>query len=787
MAEETDRLSQKLALLGLTDQKLTDVLKNKKLAQSLSAVVTEASPDSKPIGDKAIAALLQSLATGLKDVTDVAILSVRSWLTSLILDKKIKSSIQLDAAVAYIKLHGADSNIADLEFASGVGQEVTLEDVEREVSKYFTENDASIKETRYKSIPSLMTAIKSLPSLKWASPAEIKNAIDAKLLQVLGPKDERDVVVKKKKDKAGKANTPAAVTEAPKKVRNMFTEGFLGELHKPGGNAQIKPELTEQHLKATGGRVFTRFPPEPNGYLHIGHSKAIAVNFGYAKYHNGVCYLRYDDTNPEAEEDRYFVAIREIIDWLGYEPYKVTYSSDYFQQLYDLAEQLIIRDKAYVCFCSAEEVKANRGEKGGDRKACKERSKPVEQSLQEFRAMRDGKYNPGEATLRMKQDLANPNPQMWDLVAYRVLNAPHPRTGNTWKIYPTYDFTHCLVDSFENISHSLCTTEFYLSRESYDWLCDQLQVYKPAQREYGRLNITGTVLSKRKIMRLVKEGYVSDWDDPRLFTLVAIRRRGVPPEAILSFVNELGVTTTNSNIQVVRFESAIRKYLEDNTPRLMLIPDPVPVILDNLPDDYLEEIALPFKPGSPELGEHVVPFTKKFYIDRADFREVDSPDYFRLAPGKSVGLLKVPFTVRVTDFVKDPGSGKVTEIHAVYENEHKIKPKTFIQWVGESVKHKSPIRVTQVRNFNRLFVSENPESNPNGFLADLNPDSLQLFNNAVIETGFNYVKSSAIGGSESIRFQALRVGYFCVDREATDDSIILNRIVTLKEDSAKGA
>ncbi|KAK9315638.1 tRNA synthetases class I, catalytic domain-containing protein [Lipomyces starkeyi] len=786
MTDENE-LASKLAILGLTDQKLNDVLKNKKLAFALASIVQESGAES-ALEDKSTASLLQSLGTATKDIPDTSVLAARSLVTDAVVTKKIKSNIQLEAAVAYIKLAGEKANSADLDIAAGVGQEVTPEQIDEEVATYFAENSKSIAANRYKSIPSLMAGIKKLPDLKWAPPAEVKKAIDKKLLEVLGPKDERDAPPKKTKKE--KAAPDAAAVEEPKKARNMFTEGFLGDLHKPGGNPQIKPELMTGHLKATNGIVVTRFPPEPNGYLHIGHSKAIAVNFGYAKYHSGICYLRYDDTNPEAEEERYFTAILEIIKWLGFTPYKITYSSDHFQRLYDLGEELIRRDKGYVCFCTPEQVHENRGgDNGGARIPCEHRSKPIEQSLDEFRAMRDGKYNPGEATMRMKMDLEDPNPQMWDLVAYRVLNTPHHRTGDKWKVYPTYDFTHCLCDSFENISHSLCTTEFYLSRQSYEWLCDALEIYKPAQREYGRLNITGTIMSKRKIARLVKEGYVSDWDDPRLFTLVAIRRRGVPPEAILSFVNELGVTTTNSNIQVARFETSIRRYLEDHTPRLMLIPDPVLLILDNLPDDYVEEIALPYKPGSPELGEHNVPFTKRAYIDRSDFREQDSQDYFRLAPGKSVGLLKVPYTVRVTSFRTDE-SGKVTEIHAIYENDKKIKPKTYIQWVGESPAHNSPVRISEVRMFNRLFLSENPESNPDGFLADINPNSLDLYKNAVIEVGFDDFRRKNMkegGGPESMRFQALRVGYFCIDRETAEDNIIVNRIVTLKEDAGKSS
>lgn len=406
----------------------------------------------------------------------------------------------------------------------------------------------------------------------------------------------------------------------------------------------------------------------------------------------------------------------------------------------------------------------------------------------------------------MKQDITNPNPQMWDLVAYRVLDAPHHRTGDKWKIYPTYDFTHCLVDSFENISHSLCTTEFYLSRESYEWLCDAVDVYKPAQREYGRLNITGSVMSKRKIAKLVNEHYVRGWDDPRLFTLVAIRRRGIPPGAILSFVAQLGVTTSNSNIQVVRFESSVRKYLEDSVPRLMMVLDPVPVILENLPEDYLEDVSVPFKPGSPEFGEHTVPFTRKIYVDRSDFREEASKDYFRLAPGQSVGLLKLPYNIKVTSYTKDDKTGLVTEIRAHYENDvpHK-KPKTFIQWVAAA--KNSPVALSEVRLFEQLFKSDNPAAHPDGYLADINPDSETVLRNAIIETGFWQVKKQSpwkVGTAsdlkkedqvlegneqkwtpESVRFQALRVGYFCMDKDSTDDKVVLNRIVTLKEDSSK--
>lgn len=582
----------------------------------------------------------------------------------------------------------------------------------------------------------------------------------------------------------------------------MFTEGFLGELHKPGENPQAFPELMKEHLEFTKGKVFTRFPPEPNGFLHIGHSKAIMVNFGYAKHFNGNCYLRFDDTNPEAEEEVYFNSIKNMVSWLGFEPWKITHSSDYFDELYELAEKLIKVDKAYVCHCTPEEVKAQRGMKpdgtlGGERFPSPYRSRSVEENLTEFRKMRDGHYKPGDAVLRMKQDIYSPNPQMWDLVAYRVLNAPHHRTGDKWRIYPTYDFTHCLVDSFENISHSLCTTEFRLSRESYEWLCDALHVYRPAQREYGRLNITGTILSKRKIAKLVNEGYVRGWDDPRLYTLEAIKRRGVPPGAILTFINTLGVTTSTTNIQVIRLESAVRSYLDNTTPRLMLLLEPLLCEVVNVDEGFGEEVEVSYKPGAEDkFGSRKVKFTKKFYIDRSDYRDETDKEYFRLAPGQPVGLMKVPYNVSVHEVIRDE-AGNVTKLLVNYESGIKKKPKTYIQWVGENNVRK----IKEIRMYNQLFKSENPSAHPDGFLKDINDNSEEIIRNSIIEAaGFEEILKKSplnigIEGSEfnineaagphTVRFQALRIGYFCMDKDSSEDSVVLNRIVTLKEDAAK--
>lgn len=814
----SDELREKFSNLGLQEVKVNETLKNPKTSKALDEIIVE-SHVSTP-ASKQVSTLLHSLAVLSKDQTDDAVLAHRSWISKAIVAEDIKTSTQLDFGWKYLVKAGDGANKDQFAKEAGIGIEVTDEQVKQAVAQYFSENKKEIEEKRYKIAGSLLAAVKRVESLRFANTGIIKSIIDGMLLEVLGPKDERDAPQKKTKEKkatpqsgaAAKGGANSFAKEHANTARSMFTEGFLGSLHNPGENAQKFPEKMKEHLAVTNGKVFTRFPPEPNGYLHIGHSKAIAIDFGYAQYHNGKCYLRFDDTNPESEDDVYVKSIQEIIEWLGFKPYKVTYSSDYFDQLYELAEKLISKGLAYVCFCTAEEMKACRGinddgTRGGERKACPHRSKDVETNLKEFREMAAGKYGKGEATLRMKQDLQNPNPQMWDLVAYRVMNAPHHRTGNKWKIYPTYDFTHCLVDSMENISHSLCTLEFYLSRESYEWLCDAVEVYRPQQRESGRLNLQGTIMSKRKILKLVNEKFVRGWDDPRLYTLVAIRRRGVPPGAILNFVAELGVTTSNANIQISRFDASIRKYLEETTPRLMMIPDPIPVILDNLPEDHYEEVSVPFKPGNAEMGEHSVPFTRKFFIDRSDFREEPSKDYFRMAPGQSVGLLKIPHNVRVTSFKKDSETGLVTEIHAHYENDVPFKkPKTFIQWVADCPTKNSPVKLDEVRIFNPLFKSDNPSAHPDGFLADINPDSEIVLKNAIIETGFHYVKENSPwvakglteeekilsghdkkGAPEAVRFQALRVGYFCVDKDSTDDKIVLNRIVSLKEDAAKNA
>ncbi|KAJ8140841.1 hypothetical protein OY671_005978 [Metschnikowia pulcherrima] len=795
-----DELVSRFKSVGLAEKKAVEITKNKKVCDAFVAILREGDIETSSADEKKLN-LLQTLAVESKNLQSDDEVAKRPLITHAIMDGRLKTPLQLTEAVKYVKENGTNATNGGLDAAAGVGIELTRDDVRAEILKYVEEHKDAVLTKRYAGVPALLGETKKLASLKWAAPGLFKPVIDEIALEIFGPKDERDVVKKEKKKKAPAQKKEASTAAAVEPERSMYTEGFLGDLHKPGENPQAYPELMKEHLAFTKGKVFTRFPPEPNGFLHIGHSKAIMVNFGYAKHHGGNCYLRFDDTNPEAEEEVYFNSIKSMVEWLGFAPWKITYSSDYFDQLYELAEKLITSGKAYVDHCTPEEVKAQRGMKpdgtlGGERFPSPYGDNSVEQNLRDFRQMRDGHYKPGEATLRMKQDITSPSPQMWDLVAYRVLDAPHHRTGDKWKIYPTYDFTHCLVDSFENISHSLCTTEFRLSRESYEWLCDALHVYRPAQREYGRLNITGTIMSKRKIAKLVTEGYVRGWDDPRLFTLESIKRRGVPPGAILSFINTLGVTTSTTNIQVVRFESAVRQYLDSTTPRLMLVLDPVLCEVANVPEDFEEAVEMSYKPGADaKFGTRKLAFTKRFYIDRSDYRDDVDKEYFRLAPGQPVGLMKVPFNVSVKEVVRD-SEGKLEKILVNYDKDVNKKPKTYIQWVAES--NSKPVK--EVRIYNQLFKSENPAAHPDGYLKDIDENSEEVYNNAVIEAaGFGDIEAKSplnIGiegsefnikekkGPETVRFQALRIGYFCVDKDS-DKDVILNRIVTLKEDSAK--
>ncbi|WAQ93259.1 hypothetical protein PtA15_18A317 [Puccinia triticina] len=848
-----EALTKKLHDFGLLEKQALDTARNVPLATQFISFIEPTVDTAAPPIDKSKASLLLRWSTAVVSKLKEKSPERKQIGARHILNGNLAAPAQVDAALEFLSVGDGPVDEEVFKQECGVGVSMSKDEVKSIVLEY-VKNSEKAQESKWASLGKTTGELKKLNILKWCNPIDLKSSVDESFLELFGPKDSQPTSTSaskpttatnsKAKKNPGSDSKPAAALSASKdspssSEPSIFEVGMLSQLYPPGGNPQKDPTLIQEHLKATGGKVVTRFPPEPNGFLHIGHSKAIAINFGYAAHHGGKCILRYDDTNPEAEEQIYIDSILDIIRWLGFEPAEITYSSDYFGKLYELAEQLILIDKAYVCFCTGAEIKANRGgEERGPRKACAHRTLPVETSLSEFRKMRDGHYRPNEIILRMKQDLEDGNPQMWDLVAYRVLNASHHRTRDQWKIYPTYDFTHCLVDSFENISHSLCTTEFIQSRVSYEWLCHALNVYTPRQTEYGRLNLEGTVMSKRKIMKLVNEGHVEGWDDPRLYTLIALRRRGVPPEAILKFVNSLGVATAVSNIAIHRFEQTVRQHLELSTPRLMMVLKPIKVTIENLPDDHLEFIDRPVHPKVPEMGSVRVPFTKVIYIERDDFSRVDSEDFFRLTPSRSVGLFQVPYPIKCKSWTTDPSSGDVTELVCTYENDRPVtkanKPKAYIHWIAHSESLHSPVKVHETRIYKTLFKSTNPAS-LDDFLTDVDPNSLEIVHGSLLETGFWSVcersiqaallkspaKKSASAeipqptsdlsavGLENVRFQGMRTAYFTLDKSSSlqpvsatpvsdsqdqphlfdhhgpQNRLVLNWIVSLKEDSGK--
>ncbi len=528
------------------------------------------------------------------------------------------------------------------------------------------------------------------------------------------------------------------------------------------------------------GKVHTRFPPEPNGYLHLGHAKSICLNFGVAKEFNGLCNLRFDDTNPTKEDTEYVESIREDVRWLGGDwGDREFYASNYFDKLYEYAEQLIKMGKAYVDDLTADEIREYRGTLTQPGRESPYRNRSVEENLDLFRRMRAGEFAGGTHVLRAKIDMASPNLVMRDPTLYRIRHATHHRTGDKWCIYPMYDFTHPLSDSIEGITHSLCTLEFVNNRELYNWVLETLNVYHPEQTEFARLNLTYTVLSKRKLIQLVKEGYVKGWDDPRMPTLSALRRRGVPPEAIHDFCRRIGMAKSEAVVEYGLLEFCIREYLNAHAPRWMAVLNPVRLVIDNYPEDQEDVFEMPLYPDDDSFGSRKVPFTRELYIDRDDFRLDPPKKYYRLAPGQEVRL-RYAYFVTCTDVVKD-AEGNVQEIHCTYDPASRggnspdgRKVKGTIHWV--SAKYALP---AEVRLYEQLFSVADPNNVPEGktFLDYINPDSLRTVS-ARLEPAMAQIRTG-----ETVQFE--RVGYFCKDRDSTDELPVFNRTVTLRDTWAK--
>ncbi len=528
-----------------------------------------------------------------------------------------------------------------------------------------------------------------------------------------------------------------------------------------------------------GGRVHTRFPPEPNGYLHIGHAKSICLNFGLAEEYGGLCNLRFDDTNPTKEEVEYVESIKEDIHWLGFDwEDREFYASDYFEQLYEYAVQLIRAGKAYVCDLSADEVREYRGTLTEPGRESPYRNRSVDENLDLFERMRAGEFPDGSRTLRAKIDMASPNLNLRDPVMYRILHATHHRTGDKWCIYPTYDWAHGQSDSIEGITHSICTLEFEDHRPLYDWFLDALGIYHPQQIEFARLNLTYTVMSKRKLLRLVEEGHVRGWDDPRMPTISGLRRRGYTPEAIRDFAERIGVAKRDSVVDIAFLEHCIRQDLDRRAPRAMAVLRPLKVVIDNYPDEQVEWFDADNHPKDPSMGTRKVPFSKVLYIEREDFREDPPRKYFRLAPGREVRL-KHAYFITCDRVVKDEETGEIIELHCTYDPATRggaapdgRKVKGTLHWV--SAAHAVD---AEVRLYDHLFTKENPDEGGD-FLANLNPNSLEVLSGCKLEP-------SLAEAAPGARYQFMRQGYFCVDPDSTAGHLVFNRTVSLRDTWAK--
>ncbi|VVC89147.1 unnamed protein product, partial [Leptidea sinapis] len=759
-------LEEQFISLGLSQQKARETLKNANVTMFLMQALSEVEVGKLPPGG---GMLLYHLATKIKAQT----VGKMNVICKYIANGKIDSTLRVDAALEYLLEHVNEEQINYPEFEQfcGVGVIVTPEQVEQAVEKHMAKYKSELLEKRYRfNSGIIMQAVRG--DLKWADGKAIKNEVDVQILDLLGPKTEADLAPMPKPEKKAKTNNEsnkkqkkennvqcnnnATVTE----INDFGGAPTISELmkklpfHAPGENYKMDgyvvtpntKKLLEEHLKITGGKVRTRFPPEPNGILHIGHAKAININFGYAAAHDGLCFLRYDDTNPEKEEEKFFVGIKDMVEWLGYKPYKITHSSDYFDQLYEWAVKLINKDLAYVCHQRSEDIK------GFNPPPSPWRNRPIEESLQLFEDMKNGKIDEGDATLRMKITLEEGKQ---DPVAYRIKFKPHHRTGNKWCIYPTYDYTHCLCDSIEHITHSLCTKEFQSRRSSYYWLCNALDIYCPVQWEYGRLNVNYTVVSKRKIAKLIDERIVNDWDDPRLFTLSALRRRGLPSAAVNSFCAALGVTGAVGAVDPALLDAAVRDQLNTTAPRVMVVLDPLKVTITNLKDTQMS-VSVPDFPNEPEKGSHNVVLGPELYIEASDFKEQSEKGYRRLTPTQTVGLRHAGYILKVEKVIKD-SNGRVTEIQCqALSTEKSEKPKAFVHWVSEPV-------TVEVRLYEPLFKHKNPEDStevPGGFLSDCNVDSLSIVS--------GFADKSLLNVKPFDKFQFERIGFFSVDPDTTD-------------------
>jgi len=756
-----------LKSIGFKDQLITDTLKNKQLKAALLEVLDEAKVTQEKGCNPEVGATLNETA---KHFPKTAA-KHRAFFIKYVLEGKIGKGPHFDAAIAFFKkTKDAELDAKRFEEECGIGISTSDEEVEKTIAKVLEDNKEKLATQRYKLMGTILTSLYT-EHLKWADRGKVKKELDTHLEKLLGPKGAQDH--EKKQTKKPRKKMVEKIAEG--NVETQLQESI--SFPNPKENIQLRPDTLERHLKETSGSIVTRFPPEPNGYLHIGHAKAMSLNFGYPKKLGGICYMRFDDTNPETEKQEYIDGILENVKWLGHKWYKITYASDYFPQLYKLAIELIRRGKAYVDEQTPEEIAKFREEKRNS----PFRDRPINESLKLFEGMKKGKFEEGSKTLRMKMNMQSDNPCMRDLIAYRIKHTPHPRTGDEWCIYPSYDYTHCLCDSIENITHSLCTLEFEVRRESYNWLIDALELYRPVVWEYGRLNLTHTVLSKRKLILLVKEGYVRGWNDPRLSTLNGFRRRGYTPEGINNFCEEIGVTRKTAVVNdIEQLEYFVREHLNEVAHRKLAVLDPLKVTITNWKGgiEYVEASNIP---GKTNFGTRKVPFTGTVYIEQADFREKDIKNYFGLALKTADGKrkevrLKYAYNIAVTDVVKD-ADGTIVELKAEYDPLNtNNQPHGHIHWVADTSKEGKKPLTAEVRLYERLFKSKFP-GELEDWRADVNTDSL------AIVTAFLEPSCIDLKVEEKIQFE--RLGYFCVDKDTTSGHLVFNRTFGLKESRDK--
>jgi len=747
-------LERILISIGLNKTVVQNALVNNQLNERLQSIMTatakyQSSITNTTIQQPRIGPLLYKVATKLPPGFDTH----TEPLIQYIVQRKIKTDTQIEEAIKYLKGKAkGELNIQEFEKVCGVGIEVTREEIREALEDAVKNNKEAIKKQGLKfNFDSLQYEVKN--KFKWAN----------------GKMIAEEIQNIKKNYSSLIENTNAiqsTLKEESKKQR------LLKHPARDLPSALNSEYLLEEHKKLAPYPVITRFPPEPNGFLHIGHAKAMRYDFTLAEDYDGICYLRFDDTNPETESVKYIESIKDAVQWLGYNPYKVTFASDYFDQLFDFAITLIKKEKAYVCHQSQEEISKTRAD-------CTEspwRNRSIEENLSLFEKMRKGKTREQEAVLRLKIDMKHSNPCMRDPVAYRTKHMSHPRTGNKWHIYPTYDFAHCICDSLEHITHSCCTLEFEIRRDLYYWLLNELDIYRPYVWEFSRLNVSYNMLSKRYLKMMIEEGAVKDWDDPRLLTLMGLKRRGVSPNAINEFCDLIGVTRRGNEMVVSQnlLDYCIRKDLDERAPRVMAVLDPLPVTLVNLNNSFEEQIEAYKFPKYPERGKEIYKLRKKIYIDRTDYQPEGGAMFHRLtrtqkAILKSAGWIKLVKEVRSFE-------GRLQEIEAEFHRLTKNKKvKGVIQWVADKYSLDAEIRL-----YDKLFNCEDPKTLGDQWRTALNKDSLKIIHTAKVWDNF-------INPKPLDCFQFERVGYFALDYDSNilNKHYVFNRTIGLADTKKK--